>query len=92
MHFASCTKKCTEIREFCTVRLVIDSGPCYEVTYTTGASYFLEKLAFNSTDKFPNKDAVLKELEKNGGRYNPHTNTWSPIVAMTSRRSGVALP
>lgn len=24
-------------------------------------------------------------------RYNPHTNTWSPIVAMTSRRSGVSL-
>lgn len=24
-------------------------------------------------------------------RYNPHTNTWSPIVAMTSRRSGVRL-
>lgn len=23
-------------------------------------------------------------------RYNPHTNTWSPIVAMTSRRSGVS--
>lgn len=22
-------------------------------------------------------------------RYNPLTNTWSPIVAMTSRRSGV---
>lgn len=24
-------------------------------------------------------------------RYNPHTNTWSPIVAMTSRRSGVRI-
>lgn len=24
-------------------------------------------------------------------RYNPHTNSWSPIVAMTSRRSGVGL-
>lgn len=24
-------------------------------------------------------------------RYNPHTNTWSPIVAMTSRRSGVSI-
>lgn len=23
-------------------------------------------------------------------RYNPHSNTWSPIVAMTSRRSGVS--
>jgi kelch-like protein 20 len=22
-------------------------------------------------------------------RYNPHSNTWNPIVAMTSRRSGV---
>lgn len=24
-------------------------------------------------------------------RYNPHTNSWSPIVAMTSRRSGVCI-
>lgn len=24
-------------------------------------------------------------------RYNPHTNQWSPIVAMTSRRSGVSI-
>lgn len=24
-------------------------------------------------------------------RYNPHSNTWSPIVAMTSRRSGVCV-
>ncbi|KAJ9584402.1 hypothetical protein L9F63_021254 [Diploptera punctata] len=24
-------------------------------------------------------------------RYNPHSNTWNPIVAMTSRRSGVGL-
>ncbi|XP_026689130.1 kelch-like protein diablo [Diaphorina citri] len=23
-------------------------------------------------------------------KYNPHTNTWLPIVAMTSRRSGVS--
>lgn len=23
-------------------------------------------------------------------RYNPHSNSWSPIVAMTSRRSGVS--
>lgn len=24
-------------------------------------------------------------------RYNPRTNQWSPVVAMTSRRSGVGL-
>ncbi|KAH8372669.1 hypothetical protein KR009_002386 [Drosophila setifemur] len=53
--------------QFCTVGLVIDSGPRYEVAYPSGVSHFLEKLAFNSTVNFPNKDAILKELEKNGG-------------------------
>ncbi|XP_013106169.1 mitochondrial-processing peptidase subunit alpha [Stomoxys calcitrans] len=53
--------------QFCTVGLVIDSGPRYEVAYPSGVSHFLEKLAFNSTTNFPNKDAILKELEKNGG-------------------------
>lgn len=53
--------------QFCTVGLVIDSGPRYEVAYPSGVSHFLEKLAFNSTMNFPNKDAILKELEKNGG-------------------------
>ncbi|XP_055859448.1 mitochondrial-processing peptidase subunit alpha [Episyrphus balteatus] len=53
--------------QFCTVGLVIDSGPRYEVAYPSGVSHFLEKLAFNSTINFPNKDAILKELEKNGG-------------------------
>lgn len=24
-------------------------------------------------------------------RYNPQTNTWQPVVAMTSRRSGVSI-
>lgn len=33
--------------QFCTVGLVIDSGPRYEVTYPSGISHFLEKLAFN---------------------------------------------
>ncbi|XP_022229410.1 mitochondrial-processing peptidase subunit alpha [Drosophila obscura] len=53
--------------QFCTVGLVIDSGPRYEVAYPGGVSHFLEKLAFNSTVNFPNRDAILKELEKNGG-------------------------
>ncbi|KAH8407496.1 hypothetical protein KR222_003270 [Zaprionus bogoriensis] len=53
--------------QFCTVGLVLDSGPRYEVAYPSGVSHFLEKLAFNSTVNFPNKDAILKELEKNGG-------------------------
>lgn len=33
--------------QFCTVGVVIDSGPRYEVAYPSGISHFLEKLAFH---------------------------------------------
>lgn len=38
--------------QFCTVGLVIDSGPRYEVAYPSGVSHFLEKLAFNVSISF----------------------------------------
>ncbi|KAI4459336.1 metalloprotease [Holotrichia oblita] len=53
--------------EFCTVGVVIDSGSRYEVAYPSGISHFLEKLAFNSTVHFPDKDKMLNNLEKHGG-------------------------
>lgn len=53
--------------QFCTIGVVIDSGSRYEVAYPNGISHFLEKLAFNSTNEFADKDAVLQELEKHGG-------------------------
>lgn len=36
--------------QFCTVGVVIDSGPRYEVAYPSGVSHFLEKLAFHVRD------------------------------------------
>ncbi|GLH08524.1 Mitochondrial-processing peptidase subunit alpha [Gryllus bimaculatus] len=53
--------------QFCTVGVVIDSGPRYEVAYPSGISHFLEKLAFNSTTEYSDKDKILYELEKHGG-------------------------
>lgn len=53
--------------QFCTVGVVIDSGPRYEVAYPSGVSHFLEKLAFHSTQTYADKDNILKELEKHGG-------------------------
>lgn len=53
--------------QFCTVGVVIDSGPRYEVAYPSGISHFLEKLAFHSTQAYSDKDNILKELEKHGG-------------------------
>ncbi|XP_055638072.1 mitochondrial-processing peptidase subunit alpha [Toxorhynchites rutilus septentrionalis] len=53
--------------QFCTVGVVIDSGPRYELAYPSGVSHFLEKLAFQSTEAFSEKDVIFKELEKHGG-------------------------
>lgn len=33
--------------QFCTIGVVIDSGPRFEVAYPSGISHFLEKLAFH---------------------------------------------
>ncbi|XP_054271218.1 mitochondrial-processing peptidase subunit alpha [Macrosteles quadrilineatus] len=53
--------------QFCTVGVVIDSGSRYEVAFPSGISHFLEKLAFNSTEEFKNKDHIMQALEKHGG-------------------------
>ncbi|KAK2585518.1 hypothetical protein KPH14_010164 [Odynerus spinipes] len=53
--------------QFCTIGVLIDSGPRYEVAYPSGISHFLEKLAFSSTKHFENKDDIMLTLEKHGG-------------------------
>lgn len=53
--------------QFCTVGAVIDSGSRYENNHIQGISHFLEKLAFNSTNDYKNKDSIMKVLEKYGG-------------------------
>ncbi|PSN38074.1 Mitochondrial-processing peptidase subunit alpha [Blattella germanica] len=53
--------------QFCTVGVVVDSGSRYEVAFPSGISHFLEKLAFNSTTEYPDKDKIMVELEKHGG-------------------------
>ncbi|XP_026843515.1 mitochondrial-processing peptidase subunit alpha-like [Drosophila persimilis] len=67
--------------QFCTVGLVISSGPRYEAAYPGGVSHFLEKLAFNSTANFPNRDAIRKELEENGGICDCQTSRDTLIYA-----------
>ncbi|XP_063973195.1 mitochondrial-processing peptidase subunit alpha [Diachasmimorpha longicaudata] len=53
--------------QFCTVGVLIDSGPRFEVAYPSGIAHFLEKLAFNSTKNYESKDHIMLLLEKHGG-------------------------
>uniref|UniRef100_A0A8W7PER5 Alpha-MPP n=1 Tax=Anopheles coluzzii TaxID=1518534 RepID=A0A8W7PER5_ANOCL len=53
--------------QFCTVGVVIDSGPRYELAFPSGISHFLEKLAFQSTSEYGERDVIFRELERHGG-------------------------
>lgn len=53
--------------QFCTVGVVIDSGSRYEVSFPSGISHFLEKLAFESTERYQSKDVILEHMQNFGG-------------------------
>jgi len=75
--------------EFCTVGVIIDSGSRYEVAYPSGISHFLEKLAFNSTVKYPDKDVMMSTLEKHGGICDSQGSRDTFIYAASAYTSGL---
>jgi processing peptidase subunit alpha len=75
--------------EFCTVGVVIDSGSRYEVAYPSGVSHFLEKLAFNSTLYYPDKDEMFNKLEKHGGICDSQASRDTFIYAASAYTSGL---
>lgn len=75
--------------QFCTIGVVIDSGPRYEVAYPSGIAHFLEKLAFNSTMEYPEKDIILKELEKHGGICDCQSSRDTFIYAASADSRGL---
>ncbi|XP_065156191.1 mitochondrial-processing peptidase subunit alpha-like [Atheta coriaria] len=75
--------------EFCTVGVVIDSGSRYEVAYPSGISHFLEKLAFHSTSKYPDKDAMMNNLEQHGGICDSQASRDTMIYAASAYNTGL---
>uniref|UniRef100_A0A8D8V1Q5 Mitochondrial-processing peptidase subunit alpha n=1 Tax=Cacopsylla melanoneura TaxID=428564 RepID=A0A8D8V1Q5_9HEMI len=74
---------------FCTVGVIIDSGSRYEKPYPSGVSHFLEKLAFNSTVEYKNKDAISQTLEKIGGICDCLSSRDTFIYAASAATSGL---
>ncbi|ERL94085.1 hypothetical protein D910_11367 [Dendroctonus ponderosae] len=75
--------------EFCTVGVVIDSGSRYEVAYPSGISHFLEKLAFNSTKHYPDRDEIINKLEKHGGICDSQASRDTFIYAASAYTTGL---
>ncbi|KAK9511456.1 hypothetical protein O3M35_000108 [Rhynocoris fuscipes] len=74
--------------QFCTIGVIIESGSRYEVAYPSGISHFLEKLAYNSTSEYSDKDKILHALEKHGGICDCLASRDTFIYATSADRRG----
>ncbi|XP_076673686.1 mitochondrial-processing peptidase subunit alpha isoform X1 [Andrena cerasifolii] len=75
--------------QFCTVGVLLDSGPRYEIAYPSGISHFLEKLAFGSTSMYKNKDEIMLALEKHGGICDCQASRDTFVYAASAERHGL---
>ena len=75
--------------QFCTVGVLLDSGPRYEIAYPSGISHFLEKLAFGSTMTYKNKDEIMLALEKHGGICDCQASRDTFVYAASAERHGL---
>ncbi|KAL6264631.1 hypothetical protein P5V15_004732 [Pogonomyrmex californicus] len=75
--------------QFCTIGVLIDSGPRYEVAYPSGISHFLEKLAFGSTNTFDSKDKLMLVLEEHGGICDCQASRDTFVYAASADRRGL---
>lgn len=76
--------------QFCTIGVLINSGPRYEVAYPSGISHFLEKLAFNSTKNFKSRDHILLTMEKHEGAFDCQASRDTFIYAASAERKGIS--
>lgn len=75
--------------EFCTIGVLVNSGPRYEARYTKGVSHFLEKLAFGTTEKFESRDHIFQTLEQHGGICDCQSTKDTFIYGISAETKGL---
>lgn len=75
--------------QFCTVGVLVNAGSRHEVTFPSGISHFLEKLAFSSTAQFGSKDEILRTLEKHGGICDCQSSRDTTMFAVSAEVKGL---
>ncbi|EDO38902.1 predicted protein, partial [Nematostella vectensis] len=77
--------------QFSTVGVVIDGGSRYEVDHPNGVTHVIEKMAFQSTAKFPSHDDIMQELEPVGGMADCTSFRDAIVYGTSSFTSGLPL-
>lgn len=75
-------------------RLFVKAGSLYEEDRQRGLAHFLEHLAFNGTENFP-EDAIIRVLERHGASFgkdlNAHTSYGETVYKLQLPTTSVAL-
>jgi len=66
---------------FCTVGVLVNAGSRYEVSYPSGVSLLLERIAFTGSSLHKSKDEVLKAIENLNGIHDCQSSRDSMIYA-----------
>lgn len=75
--------------QFATLGVLVNSGSRNEAAFASGVNHFLEKLAFNSTEKFESKEQIFQMLEKHGGICDCQTTRDTMIHAVSLQKEGL---
>jgi processing peptidase subunit alpha len=75
--------------KFCTVGVVVGAGSRYEANFPTGVSHIIEKLGFMSSTKYPSRESIFSELEKNSAICDCQTSRDATLYAISTEVKGV---
>ncbi|CAK8674290.1 unnamed protein product [Clavelina lepadiformis] len=71
---------------FCTVGILVNAGSRHEVSYPSGVSHFLERIAFSGSSLYKTRDEILQAIEKFGGICDCQSSRDTTIYAASVSR------
>jgi len=75
--------------KYTTIGVAVGSGSRFETGFQNGLSHFLEKMGFNASKRFENKDSILKVLEEFGGLCDSQTSRDTTVYAVSAEGRGM---
>jgi len=75
--------------KFCTIGVAIKSGARFEKGLPLGVSHLAEKLGFLSTQKYPSREHVMKQLETHSAICDSQTSRDITVYALSADSRGI---
>ncbi|CAL8108168.1 unnamed protein product [Orchesella dallaii] len=74
---------------YCTIGVAVKSGARYEKPFVKGVSHVIEKLGFLTSDGYPDKTSIVKEMEQYGAICDSQSTRDTTVYAISLQISGL---